>query len=360
MSLTDKNTLEGLRHAIDYSPPRPPLPDASTARSWTDEQWADFEDARLAYVLDGLRVGVPVVQTAIKQTRRLVLINSRNSGGRQLLVLDARPSSGKTETAMACAKAVEADERRRNPDYREEGVVPVAWCDVRSGASGKRLSEEMHRFFVPGLEMPRAWSNARYLDSVVDQLTTHAVKLLVIDEAHLIAARTGLGAQGEASDNIKELQNRTNVTVILAGVDLMDSGVLTTQRASQLTSRAHFVPLAPATMTTAPSRTAWGLLCHSFDELLPLRNYEPGILRANSDELHRATGGILGNLAEFCRHLFLDIISESDPALRDERITARQLQGSLSSWASTRLNVSAPGKVRAVVAEEEHRVAVSV
>lgn len=330
--LRPKNTLAGLREALDTSPVEPARLSWSDYSALDPEEKSAYDEARLDWLASGLRVRTPENDLALKRLRIIMDTNRRVSNGRRGLIITAPPFFGKTELALSLARAVENTHAKQRPAYREMGDVPVVWVEVQSNATGKALLWSLVAFFGGSITPKETWSTQRLMATAIDLLQLHNTRLVVIDEAHCMAGKR-YGTAGDPTDFIKLLQNGSSATFILCGVDLLSPEVFGTSRGLQVTQRCDVVRLAQLTVTNKQSASTWSQMLNGFDRILPLCDHRPGLLKANSKVLNEATGGCLGSLALVIHRLVAQVIA--DEGRVNEQVTPARLRDVLADVALT-------------------------
>ncbi|MEN3124142.1 TniB family NTP-binding protein [Janibacter sp. LM] len=136
----------------------------------------------------------------------------------------------------------------RRVERLEVDHVPVLFLSLAAGTTVAKFNAQIVQAlgYPPGVE-----KRVRYLDL----LERHGVRLLIVDDLHLLKTSLKLGR--EALDHLKAVVTAVGelgATVILAGANLHTHPVMDDP---QVTDRAYEVPVAPYTGTTKADRLAF-------------------------------------------------------------------------------------------------------
>jgi hypothetical protein len=255
------------------------------------------------------------------------LEDNRYAGkGEQGVMLVGEPKLGKTTLARSMGHALEARWSDKGFDYRGLGQVPVVAVDAPSNGSGKALCTAIDVFFNPETPPVARMTFDEILRNVCHKLRAHGTQLLIIDEAQLLARRHD--SHGDPTDVIKLIQNNTPTTVLLSGINLLDSQVFGTRRGAQVVDRCGHVLLEPIVGSTDESAEEWDQIVDDFDSNLPLIDHDPGLLLENANVLHEATGGRIGHLSDIIRSIVRSVLA--DPERPNEKLTTTLLSEAAS------------------------------
>lgn len=170
-----------------------------------------------------------------------------------------------------------------HPDPQTEcDVIPVCWVNLPSAARVKDLNAGILEFLgLPGEGLARLQTRR-----VLDACERHLVRLLIIDDAHLL--NTGQRIGREVLDHVKVLNTELGelgASIVLVGANLEQGELLTDpQIAARL--KAHF--LGPIEVDTAAGRLQWQtLLAAQERDLAP---YLPGL---STGVLHDEFAGLV-------------------------------------------------------------------
>lgn len=289
-----------------------------------------YDHRRLLWLTSVFRVNTPELLLAQQRLERRLLTNAlKNTGEGGILITSDVPYSGKTTILRALARQTENRQRKEDPDYRRHGIVPVVFIDAASNASGKGLLERIYAFLSP-LPAAAGTTTDQYLRLVVNLLRHHHVRILIIDEAHLVASRRD--AHGDPTDIIKLIQNQSRTTVVLAGVNMLSEAVFGTSRGLQVTARADTITIRRPSLTSSQGVKQYIDFLATVDDALPLIEHTPGVLTSHYRQVYDVTRGILGNLIRLVEDLTMDILS--DPNRPHEHVTPRRLSSALETGAA--------------------------
>lgn len=191
-----------------------------------------------------------------------------------------------------------AQDRRGRPVWSPTGGVtadlcPIAWANLQAGARVKELDAQILEFFgLPSEGVARTLTNR-----VVRALERHQVRVLIVDDAHLL--RTSSQQGRDVLDHLKHLNTQLGEfggSIVLVGADLEGGAMV---RDPQIEARLRLHTVRPCDAHSEYGRKTWqGCILKIESMLMPhLPALQAGDLyRAHVQLLWDRTGGRLGQL----------------------------------------------------------------
>lgn len=254
---------------------------------------AAYDRSRVLYLSGGIVIDTPQVSRARLLLTQHFAENAGRNSGHAGLMLSGDSTVGKTTTCKALMRYVHSQYDKQYPDFRKHGRVPVVYIEVPAGSTGKLLMKTFADFF--GLTVRSGESMVSIRTRVVDLLNDAGTQLIVVDELHNLMG--GTRQNGESVDVLKNLHNDLAATFVYAGIDLMDSALLTGARGRQISGRFTALEMTRLDVTDAEDRATWIRLITKLEKMLPLRHHEAGTLKTLAPYLYERTSGSIGSLS---------------------------------------------------------------
>ena len=251
----------------------------------------------------------------------------RPPGAMQMAALSAPFTAGKSTLiklwALGVYRAAVADQLLTNrPTWSPEPRVsadlrPVVYVMLRAASTVKDVNAQLLLF----LGYPPEGLARTTTTRVLHALKMHGVRLVIIDDAHMLRAANALGRQ--VLDYVKFINTELgeqNGTVVLVGAQLEGTAILDDP---QIRGRFTVVRLVPyAIETTEQRRGGQRFLKSAETPVLPyLPGAEPGLFsRVLPQHLWRRTQGFVGDTTKLIAGATLRAIDD-----RSNRITAEDL-----------------------------------
>jgi len=271
------------------------------------------------------RLLLPRAQTEPVQSGmdRILRKNARQRpGAKRMIMLDAPFATGKSTMIKDWAQGRHRDWLGDQlsgdlPTWRPQpGMtadrVPVVYATLRSASKVKEVNAQILAF----LGYPNEGVKRVTTTMVVSALFTHGVRLLIIDDVHMLTTRSVTGR--ETLDYLKFLNSELGEaggSMLLVGADLKNGAL---HGDPQITGRLQYFHLAPYEITTLPGKQAWqGFLKNAEQILLPyLPGAEPGVFaREHAGFIWRRTQGYVGDtatlLTERAHHAEADLTAQA-------------------------------------------------
>ncbi|MEU8584618.1 ATP-binding protein [Streptomyces abikoensis] len=303
-------TLVGWRRFVEKDPATFDLASPQQWEAMTDDERADYDEARIDYHSELQVVRTSTVKEVAHQGRLLTLLNRREEGARRGMIISGERTTGKTTALKQLGRLHELRVRQRYPDSRR---IPVVYVTAPPKGSPRKLAVEFARFL--GLPSITPRHNTADVASAVCQVLIEArTDLILVDEIHLMNLATIAGE--DLSDHLKYFTEHLPTTFIYAGIDVEHSGLFTGIRGGQIAGRCTLVHTAPF-----PLNTEWKGLVKTLEDTLRLHHHTPGTLTKQAKYLHQRTGGMIGSLSHLIRAAAISAILDGS-----ERIIRRQLE----------------------------------
>ena len=245
----------------------------------------------------------PIVETIVDRTEN----NADGiSGARPGIVIDGKPTVGKTMTAAYAGKVYERKQYELfQPEIEEHGEaewIPVVYHTLDVPATVKNLNLGILDFYGAGVNSKDG--TAILTDKVGWHVQRCETTLIIIDDIHYLDMSRE--SDTKVNDHLKMLMNETSATFVCAGVNLSETNLFFTEghpdspgyedHFSQTGRRFASFPLEPFSLATKEGREAWALLLNAIEDNLCLYNLEKGTLVAMGGYLYARTEGFIGPL----------------------------------------------------------------
>lgn len=290
-----KNTLTGLRHLIDENIPKPSALSRKQFDKLDEAAKEEYDLTRLRWFMNGLHVNTPAIRRLTVASQTLLISHNPNTVGEHGLVLTGPPHIGKTTALVKVAGSVEAFASKWNPNYREEGVVPVVYIEMEPRATPKSIASSVLTFFA----IPHNFKSAtqhQLTAAAIDALQRHGTVMLIIDEVQMLKLDGQIG--DDAINSLKTFMNNSGTICVFAGVDLTVG--LASRAAEQIMARCQITEMRPMTGSDEATRSEWAALAGALGASMHLLDAEPDHLAPYADSLLAQSNGKIGDLR---RHL---------------------------------------------------------
>lgn len=282
----------------------------------------------LTDALMGALVSADEGAAAAQRLEQVVRTNRmRPPGAMQMAALSAPFTAGKSTLiklwALGVYRALVANQLATNrPTWSPEPGVsadlrPVVYVTLRASSTVKDVNAQLLLF----LGYPPEGLARTTTTRVLHALKMHGVRLVIIDDAHMLRATNALGRQ--VLDYVKFLNTELgeqNGTIVLVGAHLESTAILDDP---QIRGRLTVVKLVPYGIQTTEQRRGWQRFLKSAEApVLPyLPGAEPGLFsRVLPQHLWRRTQGFVGDTTKLIAGATLQAIDA-----RRNQITAADL-----------------------------------
>lgn len=258
---------------------------------------------RLTIALEGAVVSTEEADTVSGQLDRVVRTNRlRPPGAMQMMALSAPFTTGKSTLIKGWAQRIyreviaeQATEER--PTWSPQPHVtadlrPLVYITLRAASTVKDVNAQLLLF----LGYPPEGLARTTTTRVLHALKMHGVRLVIIDDAHMLRATNALGRQ--VLDYVKFLNTELgeqNGTIVLVGAHLENTTILDDP---QIRGRLTLVTLLPYGIDTTEQRRGWQRFLKAAEGsvLRYLPDAEPGLFsRVLPAHVWRRTQGFVGD-----------------------------------------------------------------
>lgn len=314
-------TSAGWRRFVDEEVPSPNLLVSRDYRALTATDQASYDEQRLDYHSRPITVATPAIRQVYAIGRRLVLLNRHQLSGRRGQIVSGLAGTGKTTAITELGRNHERLFRRRLGSAAD-GLLPVVYITVPPRATPKMIAIELARFL--GLPTSRTDTQTTITNAVCDLLIQLRVELVLIDEIHNITPISSK-AGAEASDQIKYLSERIPATFVLAGIDVVGSGMFAGPRGQQIASRYTLKTTEAFAYGTPSQREDWRKVVATLEASLRLHRHRRGHLEKLDKYLFERTEGMIGSLSQLIRGAAVEAILNDKEAITKEVLAAVEL-----------------------------------
>lgn len=311
------NTREGWRLFVDEVLDRPAAIPPHELEMLSAGDRAINRNARKQYMVRG-----PVVQTtqftAIEtELRRRLLLNQYKTHGKLGVIVSGEPNIGKTTTVTHIARRFER--RRRDIGGLEKDTIPVIYVSVPPSCTPKLMLGEFAHFL--GLPQGPRYNTGELMNTVANVIASCGTELIIVDEIHNLNQK--YRQMAEASDTLKQLSEKCPGTFVYAGVNVKASGLLDGTRGRQISSRFQIMHLRKFDRTSR-AKKAWIDLLLAVESSLGLADQTPGDILRHERDLHKMTGGVIGDLTSSLHMLAFDAIDAGTERLDLDALFTRE------------------------------------
>lgn len=277
------------------------------------------------------RLVLPRAETAPVQAgmNRVLRKNSHQGpGAKRMIMLDAPFATGKStlikEWAQCLHRRWVGDQLACDrPTWQPEpgmtaDLVPVVYATLRSASKVKEVNAQILAF----LRYPSEGLTRVTTTKVVSALFTHGVRLLIIDDVHMLRTTSIIGR--ETLDYLKFLNSELGEaggTMVLVGADLKNGAL---HADPQIEGRLLRFALAPYEIITPGGQHAWQRFLKDAEGiLLPyLAGARAGLwAREHAAYIWQRTQGYVGDTATLLTEALLTALDSQSPLTR-EHLTA--------------------------------------
>lgn len=214
-----------------------------------------------------------------------------------------------------------------SPDV-EADLCPVVWVNLHSSARIKEFDAQFLEFFgLPGEGVARSLSTR-----VIRAAARHGVKVLVVDDAHLL--KTNWKGGRDVLDHVKHINTELGeqgASIVLVGANLSGGDIVTDP---QIAGRLRLITLPTYGLDTSADRTRWQqLLADVEDKVLPhLPDGRPGMLESElAGTLWKRTQGYVGDLARLIAEATINANADGTHSISSGHIAAVPLSARAES-----------------------------
>ena len=330
--------VEGFRKLVDddYSPP-PPLTRARF-RKLSDAEQHQWLEARLEHLGRPVLVQTNDMTRVFNQMWSLMVMN-RHAIDRRVGIVSGQSGVGKTTIVRTAGVLHERAVKRKFPDYRECGRIPVVMVDVPAKCTCRAIDKAFLDFLHVPYRERAAHDELKH--QVVRALAGRRTELIVIDDLQRLNTRVADGI--DASDLLKEYHDLVPATFVFAGMHLDSAGFFSGDSGTQILNRGALTEILPYSDSNDEQRQRWLGLVDAVESDLRLLNHSRGTLArpTTAQYLFDRTGGSIAALTILIQFAAVRAAYEAGPpsdtdtdtAVPPERIT-RSLLRSVATTAA--------------------------
>lgn len=307
-----------------------PAVSASELASMNDRAHAIHVDQTMRWVAGIYLETPPNKRLAAAMDMTVAFNESTLSGSKTILGLSGPNTAGKSTlthrwSAQYYRRAVQGvplegglPRCTPEPGVRAD-LAPVVWINLQSKAKIAEVDAQILDFLRAGVTGTIRDMTLR----TVRALARHQVRILIIDDVHLLDTRSVAGRG--VLDHIKHLNTELGeigATLILVGADLHLTQIT---QDSQIADRMQLLTLAPIPAKTIEGREEWKQLLADIEpQLMPvLPTAHKGFLSQDlAKVLHQRTGGFVGELSNVLKHAAIASVMQRDGSIT-EALVAR-------------------------------------
>lgn len=211
---------------------------------------------------------------------------------RRGLAMSGSSGLGKSTAALLIGKRHEKAMRKKTGRLDDNSYAPVVYAVVPPGTTPKMMMLAFANFL--GLVSPNKAAAQDLAETVVGVMRHLRASLVICDEVHNL--RTNHQAGSEAASALKVFSERLDATFLYAGIDLLQSDLLSGHMGRQIKGRITVHEMRPYGYGTRTQCDAWEELVLGIEALLPLGRHVEGSLASLTSYLDDRTGGSIGSL----------------------------------------------------------------
>lgn len=289
----------------------------------------EFDRDRGRFMAGGMTIQTQAITDLIARFTKADMMNDGALVGRRGVMVSAPPSTGKSTACVSLIEYYLAQYDREHPGALADGAVPAIYASIPPTRTVKGTLQRISRFLgLPFKPSDTEADLAAMLEAVLPLVGT---KLIVLDEVQMLKAEESTSRP--AVNNLKDLTNYFQGTIVYSGVSLTDCGFMFGDAGLQLGRRVFAVSVPDfTTELTAEKAAEWAKTVESFARALPLYATDPPSLRAESEWLHSFTGGTIGTLKAVLFDAAITLIQRGDPD--HETITREALASAQRDYAA--------------------------
>lgn len=293
-----------------------------------DERLA-FNKARIRFMAGQMIITTGTIRELIALFTKVEMMNEGSLIGRRGVMLSAPASSGKSTACLALIKYYLSQYEKEHPGALLAGAVPAVYVSIPATRTIKGTLQRIARFLA--LPFKKSDTETELAAMLQEALPAVGTKMIVLDEVQMLN-----GAESTARpavNNLKDLTNYFEGTIVYSGLNLTGSGLLFGDAGLQLRRRVFNVKVSDFTGTlTTEQAGEWANIVGAFARALPLYATRPEVVGAEAEWLHGYTGGNIGTLKAVMVDAAAQLILADDPG--NESLTPDLLKQSVRDYAA--------------------------
>ena len=281
------DSLASWREFVDRQPVEPRRMTMRQISGLSPDEKAAYDQERFAWLAADVVLETHDTVALTRQTRIIMARNmAKTATARRGLAMSGSSGLGKSTAALLIGKRHEKAMRKKAGRHDDTSYAPVVYAVVPPGTTPKMMMLAFANFL--GLVNPNRATAQDLTERVL------GTSLVVCDEIHNL--RTNHQAGSEAASALKVFSERLDATFLYAGIDLLQSDLLSGHMGRQIKGRITIHEMRPYSNGTRAQRDAWEELVLGIETLLPLGRHPEGSLAALTSYLYDRTGGSIGSL----------------------------------------------------------------
>ncbi|WP_240722648.1 TniB family NTP-binding protein [Kocuria rosea] len=302
------------------------------------EERLAFDKARIRFMAGQMIITTGTIRELIALFTKVEMMNEGSLIGRRGVMLSAPASSGKSTACLALIQYYLSRYEKEYPGALQAGAVPVIYVSIPATRTIKGTLQRIARFLA--LPFKKSDTETELAAMLQEALPAVGTKVIVLDEVQMLN-----GAESTARpavNNLKDLTNYFQGTIVYSGLNLTGSGLLFGDMGLQLRRRVFNVKISDFTGTlTAQKAEEWANIVGAFVRALPLYATRSEAVSTEAEWLHEYTGGNIGTLKAVFVDAAAQLILAEDPG--NETLTPDLLKQSVRDYAAESGDVRVDG-----------------
>jgi Bacterial TniB protein len=287
------DSLTSWREFVDRQPVEPRRMTMKQISGLSPDEKAAYDQERFAWLAADVVLETHDTVALTRQTRIIMARNvAKTATARRGLAMSGSSGLGKSTAALLTGKRHEKAMRKKTGRHDDNSYAPVVYGVVPPGTTPKMMMLAFANFL--GLVSPNKATAQDLTERIVGVMRHLGTSLVICDEIHNL--RTNHQAGSEAASALKVFSERLDATFLYAGIDLLQSDLLSGHMGRQIKGRITIHEMRPYSNGTGAQRDAWEELVLGIETLLPLGRHPEGSLASQTGYLYDRTGGSIGSL----------------------------------------------------------------
>lgn len=281
------------REFVDRQPVEPRRMTMKQISGLSPDEKAGYDQERFAWLAADVVLETHDTMALTRQTRIIMARNTaKTATARRGLAMSGSSGLGKSTAALLIGKRHEKAMRKKTGRLDDNSYAPVVYAVVPPGTTPKMMMLAFANFL--GLVTATKATAQDLTETLVGVMRHLGASLVICDEIHNL--RTNHQAGSEAASALKVFSERLDATFLYAGIDLLQSDLLSGHMGRQIKGRITVHEMRPYGYGTRTQRDAWEELVLGIETLLPLGRHVEGSIATQASYLYDRTGGSIGTL----------------------------------------------------------------
>lgn len=234
------DSLASWREFVDRQPVEPRRMTMRQISGLSPDEKADYDQERFAWLAADVVLETHDTVALTRQTRIIMARNmAKTATARRGLAMSGSSGLGKSTAALLIGKRHEKAMRKKAGRHDDTSYAPVVYAVVPPGTTPKMMMLAFANFL--GLVNPNRATAQDLTERVVGVMRHLGTSLVVCDEIHNL--RTNHQAGSEAASALKVFSERLDATFLYAGIDLLQSDLLSGQTCRRSGCSSSTTPL---------------------------------------------------------------------------------------------------------------------